>query len=84
MLVWEPGDLRKTVPYSPFLGELNPIAGEAKLWADGTAVRGTITAHPIHAGPIGTVHGGVVAAILDELSSLAVLAFGAVSATPRR
>ena len=72
MLVWEPGDLRKTIPYSPILGELNPIAGEAKLWADGTAARGTITAHPIHAGPIGTVHGGVVAAILDELSTLDV------------
>ena len=66
MLVWEPGDLRKTIPYSPILGELNPIAGEAKLWADGTAVRGTLTARPIHAGPIGTVHGGIVAAILGR------------------
>ena len=81
MLVWEPGDLRKTIPYSPILGDLNPIAGEAKLWADGTTVRGTITARPIHAGPIGTVHGGVVAAILDELSNLAVLAFGGVGYT---
>ena len=81
MLVWEPGDLRKTIPYSPILGELNPIAGEAKLWADGTTVRGTLTTRPIHAGPIDTVHGGVVAAILDELSSLAVLAFGAVGYT---
>lgn len=81
MLVWEPGDLRKTVPYSPILGELNPIAGEVKLWADGTAVRGTVTTRPIHAGPIGTVHGGIVAAILDELSSLAVLAIGAVGYT---
>jgi acyl-coenzyme A thioesterase PaaI-like protein len=81
MLVWEPGDLRKTVPYSPILGELNPVAGEAKLWADGTAVRGTLTARPIHAGPMGAVHGGIVAAILDELSSLAVLAFGIVGYT---
>jgi acyl-coenzyme A thioesterase PaaI-like protein len=81
MLVWEPGDLRKTVPYSPILGELNPIAGEGKLWADGNAVRGTITTRPIHAGPIGSVHGGIVAAILDELSSLAVLAIGGVGYT---
>jgi len=81
MLVWDPCDLRKTIPYSPILGELNPIAGEAKLWAEGAAVRGTITARPIHAGPIGTVHGGIVAAILDELSSLAVLAYGVVGYT---
>lgn len=80
-LVWEPTDLRKTVPYNPILGELSPIAGQAKLWVDGTAVRGTLTARPIHAGPMGAVHGGIVAAILDELSSLAVLAFGVVGYT---
>jgi acyl-coenzyme A thioesterase PaaI-like protein len=81
MLVWEPGDLRKTIPYSPILGELNPLAGEAKLWADGTSVRGTLTARPIHAGPIDAVHGGVVATILDELTNLAVLAYGIVGYT---
>jgi acyl-coenzyme A thioesterase PaaI-like protein len=73
-LVWQPDDLRKTIPYSPFLGDLNPASGRAKVWAEGEAVRGTVTMSAIHAGPIGTVHGGVVAALFDELTSLAIMA----------
>lgn len=81
MLSWQADDLGKSVPYSPILGELNPTAGQARLWADGDAVRGTVTTSPIHAGPIGTVHGGIVAALLDELANLAVLASGNVGYT---
>jgi acyl-coenzyme A thioesterase PaaI-like protein len=81
MLIWQADDLGKSVPYSPILGELNPTAGQALLWADGDVVRGTVTTSPIHAGPIGTVHGGVVAALLDELANLAVLASGHVGYT---
>jgi len=78
MLVWKPDDLRRTIPYSPFLGDLNPTAGRARIWADGDAVRGTVTMSPIHAGPIQTVHGGVVSAVLDELTSMAIMAVGRV------
>jgi acyl-coenzyme A thioesterase PaaI-like protein len=81
MLVWEPEDLRRTIPYSPFLGELNPTSGSARVWAEGDAVRGTVTMSAIHAGPIGTVHGGVVAALFDELTSLAIMAAGRVGYT---
>jgi acyl-coenzyme A thioesterase PaaI-like protein len=81
MLVWRPGDIQKTIPYSPILGELNPTAGQARLWIEDDAVLGTVTTRPIHAGPIGTVHGGVVAALLDELANLAVLASGHVGYT---
>jgi acyl-coenzyme A thioesterase PaaI-like protein len=80
-LVWQPDDLRKTIPYSPFLGDLNPTSGRAKVWAEGEAVRGTVTMSAIHAGPIGTVHGGVVAALFDELTSLAIMAAGRVGYT---
>lgn len=80
-LVWHPEDLRRTIPYSPFLGDLNPIAGRAKVWAEEGAVRGTITLSPVHTGPIGSVHGGVLAALLDELTSLAVMAAGRVGYT---
>ena len=81
MLIWQADDLRKTVPYSPILGELNPTAGQAVLWAEGDAVRGTVTTSPIHAGPIGMVHGGIVAALLDEIANLAVLVSGNVGYT---
>jgi acyl-coenzyme A thioesterase PaaI-like protein len=80
-LQWYPEDLGRTIPYSPFLGDLNPIAGQASLWADGDAVRGTVTLSPIHAGPIATAHGGVVAALLDELTSLAIMARGRIGYT---
>ena len=73
---WNPNDLCRTVPYSPFLGQLNPIAGQAKLRADGYELRGTIKLSPIHAGPIATAHGGVLAALLDELTSIAIMALG--------
>jgi acyl-coenzyme A thioesterase PaaI-like protein len=81
MLVWDIDDLRKTVPYSPILGHLNVTAGRSQLWASDGAVRGTVTMSPIHAGPIGTVHGGVVAAVLDELANLAILMTGGVGYT---
>ena len=81
MLVWEPDDLRRTIPYSPFLGDLNPTSGRARVWVDVDAVRGTVTMSPIHAGPIQTVHGGVVSALLDELTGLAIMATGRVGYT---
>ncbi|MCH5675587.1 PaaI family thioesterase [Streptomyces gilvus] len=81
MLVWEPDDLRRTIPYSPILGNLSPTAGRTKVWADGDDVEGSVTLSPIHAGPMGTVHGGIVAAVLDELTSLAILASGNVGYT---
>lgn len=76
LLQWDPEDLCKTIPYSPFLGHLNPVSGAAELRAEGDTLRGTIRLSPIHTGPVGTAHGGVVAALLDELTSLAVLALG--------
>ncbi|BBZ75493.1 thioesterase [Mycolicibacterium anyangense] len=76
VLQWDPDDLCSTVPYSPFLGRLNPISGDATLRAEGATLSGTIRLSPIHAGPIGMAHGGVVAALLDELTSIAVMTHG--------
>ncbi|WP_328354859.1 PaaI family thioesterase [Mycobacterium sp. NBC_00419] len=76
VLQWDPDDVCRTIPYSPFLGKLNPISGEASLRVDGRELLGTVTLSPIHAGPISTAHGGVVAALLDELTSIAIMAHG--------
>jgi acyl-coenzyme A thioesterase PaaI-like protein len=76
VLQWDPDDLCRTVPYSPFLGHLNPISGDATLRAEGATLSGTVRLSPIHAGPIGMAHGGVVAALLDELTSIAVMTHG--------
>lgn len=73
---WDPADLCRTIPYSPLLGKLNPLSGEASLWVDGKELRGTVILSPIHVGPISTAHGGVVAALLDELTSIAIMARG--------
>ncbi|QRY42752.1 PaaI family thioesterase [Mycolicibacterium boenickei] len=80
-LRWDPSDLRATVPYSPILGHLNPVAGASRIWCEDGQVRGVVTLGPVHAGPIGAAHGGVVAAVLDEIASLAVLACGGVGYT---
>jgi acyl-coenzyme A thioesterase PaaI-like protein len=81
MLVWDPADLRKTVPYSPILGRLNPTAGPSRLRCEDGQVIGSVTLSPLHVGPVDSAHGGVVAALLDELASLAVLAAGGVGYT---
>lgn len=81
LLVWDPADLRKTVPYSPVLGHLNPTAASSRLRCENGQVVGSVTLSPVHVGPIDTAHGGIVAALLDELANLAVLAAGGVGYT---
>ncbi|MFB1298497.1 PaaI family thioesterase [Mycobacterium sp. pW049] len=80
-LQWDETDLRTTVPYSPILGHLNPVAGVSRIWSENEQVRGQVTLGALHAGPIGAAHGGVVAALLDEITSLSVLACGGIGYT---
>jgi acyl-coenzyme A thioesterase PaaI-like protein len=54
-------------PYSPIVGPLNAIAPPVVLRFDGDRMRGEMTIGAAYAGPPGTVHGGVVAMIFDEL-----------------
>ena len=55
-------------PYSPVIGEANPIAPPmtVRMLADSTVV-GECTMRSIHEGPPGAVHGGWVATLLDQL-----------------
>jgi acyl-coenzyme A thioesterase PaaI-like protein len=68
-----PGDF---FPYSPVIGKLNPIAPDVHLRVDGDQVVGSGTVSAAHNGPPGGVHGGHVAALMDELLGLACVANG--------
>lgn len=68
-------DLVKLSPYSPITGRLNPISPRVKLQVnDDGSVTGTATFPPAFCGPPDSVHGGMVAAIFDELLSMANIA----------
>jgi acyl-coenzyme A thioesterase PaaI-like protein len=54
-------------PYSPIVGPLNAIAPPVRLELDGDRLRGRMVLDAPYAGPPGTVHGGVIALIFDEL-----------------
>ena len=60
----EPG---RFFPYSPVIGPLNPIAPPLTFTFDGERLCGTGALPTAFVGPPGTVHGGVVAMVLDEL-----------------
>ena len=61
----DPGDF---FPYSPVVGRLNPISPPVTLRrADGGEVHGDAVFRAPFNGPPGSVHGGVLAAVFDEL-----------------
>jgi hypothetical protein len=76
----EPG---RFFPYSPVVGPLNPIAPPLTFSFDGERLRGTGALPAAFVGPPGTVHGGVVAMVLDELLGAvnACLGLGAFTGT---
>lgn len=60
-------DPARFFPYSPVVGPLNAIAPPVTFLFDGERMSGTGTFDAPYSGPPGTVHGGVVAMVLDEL-----------------
>lgn len=54
-------------PYSPIIGPLNPVAPPFRFWTEGDHLRGSGRFGSAHNGPPGGVHGGLVAALMDEL-----------------
>ena len=73
--------LAETIPFGPLLGPRNPIAPPSRIWLEGPVVAGVIRFSPVHAGPMGLVHGGALSGLLDEILALAVLAKGFVGFT---
>lgn len=71
---WRDDDLTACMPYSPVSGSHNPVAPPIKMWRsgeDGNEVEGEVTFSPTYAGPPDSVHGGIIAAVFDELLSMA-------------
>lgn len=63
-------------PYSPVLGALNPISPMAQFSVTESGIQGTVTLGAPYNGPPGSVHGGVIALVLDELLGSTTLASG--------
>jgi hypothetical protein len=70
---WRDDDLTAVMPYSPVSGKRNPIAPPVRMWKEGVEVHGEATFSPTYAGPPDSVHGGIIAAVFDELLSMANL-----------
>ena len=63
----ETRDPMELFPYSPLVGRGNPIAPPVEFTVDGDRVRGLGRFGAQYCGPPNHVHGGVVAAVMDEL-----------------
>lgn len=70
-LAWSEEDITSIMPYSPVSGRQNPIAPELKLWRSGDEVHGEAIFTPAYAGPPDSVHGGIIAAVFDEVLAMA-------------
>lgn len=75
---WSPDDIEigSFFPYSPVSGTRNPVAPPLRLWREGDRVRGEVTVRSTYNGPPDGVHGGYVAALLDELLGATCVALG--------
>ena len=75
-LGWLDENLTHCMPYSPVSGTRNPVSPPVRMWRDGGEVRGEVLFSPIYAGPPNSVHGGIIAAVFDELLSMANVVCG--------
>ena len=75
-LPWQEEDITSIMPYSPVSGRRNPIAPPLRLWREGDEVLGEVTFSPTYAGPPNSVHGGILAAVLDEVLAMANVIVG--------
>lgn len=80
-LGWIEDDLTRCMPFSPVSGRRNPVAPPLRMWRDGNEVRGEATFSPTYAGPPNGVHGGIIAAVFDEMLAMANVVSGAAGFT---
>ena len=71
-LKWCEDDITSVMPYSPVSGRRNAIALPLKLWKAGDKeVLGEAIFSSTYAGPPNAVHGGIIAAVFDEILAMA-------------
>jgi acyl-coenzyme A thioesterase PaaI-like protein len=81
-LVWREDDITSVMPFSPVSGKRNAIALPIKLWKAGSnEVRGEAIFSSTYAGPPNAVHGGIIAAVFDEILAMANLISGSAGFT---
>lgn len=68
---WSDEDLTAVMPYSPITGRRNPVSPPIRMWRRGEEVFGEARFSPTYAGPPDCVHGGIIAAVFDEVLSMA-------------
>ena len=69
-----PTDFAEFVPYSPLVGPRNPLSPPASFEIRDGRVHGRVRLGAAYVGPPGSVHGGVIAALFDELLGCANVA----------
>ena len=76
-IAWQDDDLTACMPYSPVSGKRNPVAPPIRLWKQGEReVAGEVVFSPTYAGPPDSVHGGIIAAVFDEMLAMANVVTG--------
>lgn len=79
---WQDEDLTACMPYSPVSGKRNPIAPPIRLRKTGEGeVSGEAIFSPTYAGPPDSVHGGILAAVFDEILAMANVISGTAGFT---
>lgn len=69
---WREDDITAVMPYSPISGKRNAIAPPIRMWKLGKSeVGGEVIFSPTYAGPPDAVHGGIIAAVFDEVLAMA-------------
>lgn len=62
-----PADFAEFFPYSPLIGPRNPIAPPARFEIRDGRVHGSVRLGAAYVGPPRSVHGGIIAALFDEV-----------------
>lgn len=71
------------ISYSPVTGPLNALASIVSLESSDNEIRATVTYGSAYEGPPGCLHGGLIAAIFDEVLGFAQALSGAPGMTGR-
>jgi hypothetical protein len=75
-----PNDL---MPFDPVMGRLSPVAPPVAMAWDGEKATGRTRFGVAHAGPPGCVHGGVLAAVFDQVLNVPNIMTGVAGPTAR-